>query len=122
MNFLKAIFAASNVKAVLTAAITGVVYLLAVFGVHLNANDANMILALGLFAASFFVQDASVGNWTTTATGAIAAVFYFFTRFGLNLDPSVQTTVLGLFGLVVGWLRVPGSYNPGPEPTPKGLT
>lgn len=118
-NFFKTLFGASNTKAVITFLVGLAVSIAARFGLNLTPDDTNAAIIISVFVAGFFVQDGSTGNWKSTLTGFVGAVLYVLARFGLHLPADVQAGLIAIVGGIISWLRVPGSYNPGPEPIPK---
>ena len=118
-NLFKTLFGASNAKALITF-LVGLAASVAVrFGLHWTPDDTNAVLVVTLFVSGFFVQDGSVGNWRSSLTGLIGAVFYLVGRLGFHLPPDIQAGAIAISGAIISWLRVPGGYNPGPEPIPK---
>ncbi len=111
MDFLKKLFStafgASNAKAIVTAVIGFAASIVAHFGYHLSAEDVNAILSATLFLVGLFVHDGSIGNWRSTLAGVVGAVLYGMGRFGLHIPPELQTWVVSLTGMVIGWFSKP---------------
>ncbi len=118
-GFFKALFGASNAKAIITFLVGLGVSIAARFGLNFTPEDTNAAIVIFLFVAGFFVQDGSTGNWKSTLAGFVGAVLYVLARFGLHLPADIQAGVIAIVGFIISWLRVPGGYNPGPEPIPK---